>query len=49
MPQKKVSLACEVCGSRNYTTNVKKDHTKRLEIKKYCKNCNKSTIHKETF
>ena len=42
---KKISLACEICDSKNYTVN--KSNSKRLEIKKFCKKCNKSTLHKE--
>lgn len=47
--RKKIILVCEECLSRNYTTtkNVQKNK-ERLEIKKYCKHCNKSTLHKET-
>lgn len=45
----KVIMVCEECLSRNYTTtkNPQKS-TERLEMKKYCKTCNKSTTHKET-
>jgi large subunit ribosomal protein L33 len=47
--QEKIALACEKCGSRNYSTaNHKQSQTERLEIKKYCKNCNAHTIHRET-
>ncbi|MGM9988778.1 MAG: 50S ribosomal protein L33 [Bacillaceae bacterium] len=46
---KKVSLACSQCGGRNYST-AKNTNTiaERLEIKKFCKNCNAHTIHRET-
>lgn len=46
---KKIILACEVCQNRNYSTykNVHK-HVTRLEIKKFCKNCGKHTLHRET-
>ncbi|NLI68802.1 MAG: 50S ribosomal protein L33 [Bacilli bacterium] len=46
---KKVILACTVCLNRNYSTmkNTFK-HPERLEIMKYCKYCNKHTLHKET-
>ena len=45
----KVVLICEECLSRNYTT-TKNDskNNGRIELKKYCKNCNKYTIHKES-
>ena len=44
----KVILACEVCLSRNYTTHRSKNKKKRLELKKYCPKCGKTTLHKET-
>lgn len=43
----KIVLACEKCGSRNYTTHNHKD-SERLELKKFCKNCNVHTTHRET-
>ncbi|WP_010622962.1 50S ribosomal protein L33 [Paucilactobacillus suebicus] len=48
MAQKKAALACSVCGSRNYTITANPNRSERLEIKKYCKHCQKYTIHKET-
>ncbi len=49
MAQKKIGLACTICGSRNYSKNVgMKIRTERLEVKKYCKYCGKHTTHKET-
>ncbi|WP_066321238.1 50S ribosomal protein L33 [Bacillus sp. FJAT-29814] len=45
---KKVVLACETCGSRNYSTASSDTKQERLEIKKYCKTCGSHTIHKET-
>ncbi|MDF2536819.1 MAG: rpmG [Bacillales bacterium] len=45
---KKMILACEKCGSRNYTVPETKDKTARLEIKKFCKTCNAHNIHKQT-
>nr|WP_238482641.1 50S ribosomal protein L33 [Lederbergia galactosidilytica] len=45
----KVALACADCGSRNYSTNKNTQATtERLELKKFCKNCQAHTIHKET-
>ncbi len=46
---KKVTLACTICSSRNYTTtkNVSTQPT-RLEVRKYCKTCGKHTLHRET-
>lgn len=47
--RKKVTLCCDECGMRNYTTNSKKDgQAVRLELKKFCSTCNRHTIHKET-
>ena len=47
--QEKVTLVCSECLSRNYTTTRNKaTSNKRLELKKYCPRCNKSTLHKET-
>ena len=47
--REKVILVCEECLSRNYITEKNKlNTTDRVVIKKYCKKCNKHTIHKET-
>lgn len=44
-----ITLECVDCKQRNYTsTKNKKIHTGRVEFKKYCRFCNKHTIHKET-
>jgi len=46
-----VALECSVCKSRNYHTEKRvkgMDVIKRLEFKKYCKMCKKSTAHKES-
>mgnify|MGYP001123976682 CR=1 FL=1 len=43
-----VTLACEECKRRNYTTTKnKKTKTDRLELKKYCRFCQRHTVHKE--
>lgn len=45
----KVILACTECKQRNYNTmKNKKNNPDRIELKKYCKFCNKETLHKET-
>ncbi|MFC5465849.1 50S ribosomal protein L33 [Lederbergia graminis] len=45
----KVALACGECGSRNYSTTINNEAvSKRLELKKFCKHCDKHTIHKQT-
>ncbi len=44
-----ITLECTDCKHRNYTTTKnKKKQTGRVEYKKYCRNCNKHTTHKET-
>ena len=49
MALKKASLACTVCGSRNYSIKLSATpKPKRLEVNKFCKHCSKYTIHKET-
>lgn len=45
---KKIILACEQCGSRNYTTNAAQSQTERLELKKFCKACGAQTTHRQT-
>ena len=42
----KVLLICSECLSRNYVTTVKKESDKKLELMKFCKHCNKQTLHK---
>jgi len=45
----KITLACNECKQRNYsTTKEKKNHPERMEIKKFCRFCNKHTEHRET-
>ena len=43
-----VALQCTVCKEINYLTskNIKNSDGK-LEIKKHCPRCNKTTMHKE--
>jgi len=44
-----VGLSCTKCKHRNYVTTVnKKKQSKKLEIKKFCKFCRASVLHKET-
>ncbi|MDD5066031.1 MAG: 50S ribosomal protein L33 [bacterium] len=44
-----VTLECEACKNRNYTsTRNKKLKTEKIKVKKYCKFCRKHTLHKET-
>ncbi|EGC81671.1 MULTISPECIES: 50S ribosomal protein L33 [Anaerococcus] len=45
----KVKMECTECKNRNYdTTKNKKNHSERLELKKYCPFCKKHTVHRET-
>lgn len=45
----RITLACTDCKQRNYDTEKnKKNTTARIEIKKFCKFCGKTTLHKET-
>ncbi len=45
----KVILACTECQHRNYhITKEKKNHPERMELNKYCRFCQKHTLHKET-
>jgi len=41
-----VSLACSECKARNYKTTKIPGHL--VELKKYCKQCKKHTLHRET-
>ncbi len=44
-----VTLACERCKERNYTTSKnKKNDAGRLELRKYCPACRTHTLHRET-
>lgn len=44
-----ITLACTECKQRNYTTDKnKKNNPDRIELKKYCKFCKTTTVHKET-
>ncbi len=47
--REKVILICVECLSRNYTTKRNKiTNPERMEINKFCKRCNKHTLHKES-
>ena len=44
-----ISLACQDCKRRNYsTTKNKKKTTERLELSTFCRFCRKHTGHRET-
>jgi large subunit ribosomal protein L33 len=50
-----VGMVCKVCKSQNYVTTRNKtniqvkspDGAGKLELKKFCKQCKKMTLHKE--
>ena len=43
-----VVMACTECKQRNYTTDKnKKTNPDRMDLKKYCKFCRTSTVHRE--
>ena len=45
----RITMACTECKSRNYTTMKNKKNTAdRLEMSKFCKFCNKHTVHRES-
>ncbi|HOJ62016.1 MAG TPA: 50S ribosomal protein L33 [bacterium] len=47
--REQIIIACTECKQRNYTTmKNKRLHPDRMEIKKYCRWCNKHTLHRET-
>lgn len=44
-----ITMACTDCKQRNYIgLKNKKNTPDRLELKKYCKFCQKHTVHRET-
>ncbi len=43
-----IALQCTVCKEINYLTSKNKKNVEgKLEVKKYCSRCNKTTLHKE--
>ena len=48
MPREIITLACTDCTQRSYTTTKnKKKGGERLELKKFCRNERKHTVHRE--
>ena len=41
-----VTLACSECKARNYKTTKNPDQI--LSLRKFCKQCKKHTLHRET-
>ncbi|RJQ33250.1 MAG: 50S ribosomal protein L33 [Actinobacteria bacterium] len=49
MVQTTITLECTVCKRRNYTsTKNKTNNPDKVELKKFCKWCQKHTLHRET-
>ncbi|HEV1996510.1 MAG: 50S ribosomal protein L33 [Candidatus Dormibacteria bacterium] len=49
MPASIITLQCNECKERNYTTTKnKKNDPDRLELQKFCSRCRKHTAHRET-
>ncbi len=48
MAAKKVPLECSECGRRNYNVSVSNHQAQRLELKKFCKQCGKVTLHRQS-
>ncbi len=47
--REKIILECTECKNRNYnSTKNKANDPERMQIKKYCPTCQKTTEHKET-
>lgn len=43
-----ITLACTECKHQNYTTTKnKRNDPGRLELRKYCRPCNRHTLHRE--
>ncbi|MDE1976491.1 MAG: 50S ribosomal protein L33 [Elusimicrobia bacterium] len=42
-----LTLGCSECKNKNYTLQRGKKKDFKLEIKKFCRACGKSTLHKE--
>jgi large subunit ribosomal protein L33 len=44
-----IKVTCSVCKTANYFTKKSKlTAEKKLELKKFCSNCRKHTLHKES-
>ena len=44
-----ISLVCEQCKRRNYTsTKNRKTKTEKITLRKFCSSCRKHTAHKES-
>ena len=45
--EKLIWLECSECQNKNYTTFNSKKQEKKIELKKFCKSCQKHTLHKQ--
>ena len=48
MAKKKTTIVhfhCKECNRANYTLDLNKKNTPKLELSKYCRQCRKSTTH----
>lgn len=43
-----IAFKCQDCGKKNYTSFKSKNVKDKMEKNKYCSECQKHTIHKET-
>ena len=46
-PRVPITLACSECKARNYKTTKSAAETEAIELKKFCKQCKKHTLHRE--
>ena len=46
--KKRSKLVCQECKKTSYFTNKTKAVEEKLEMSKFCKECRKHTVHKET-
>lgn len=46
--QENIIMVCTECKMENYITKKnKRNHPDRMDLKKFCPKCNKSTTHRE--
>ncbi len=46
--RERLTLQCTVCKDENYRSEKnKRNTTEKLELKKHCSKCKKTTLHKE--
>ncbi|HTJ82940.1 MAG TPA: 50S ribosomal protein L33 [Polyangiaceae bacterium] len=49
--RQRITLVCSVCQARNYQTTKAPKRTEvgtAIELKKFCKHCDKHTLHRES-